>query len=506
MDAPAISASDVEPATDGVLGPRGLAAFLALHLLVWTVVATIAGISGAVHHDMTEAYDWGREFQLGYAKHPPVFAWIAGAWFSVLPRIDWAFYMLSALNAAGGLAGVWALAGRLLPRPQQNAALLLTALTPFFNILAVTFNANAILLLVWPWTVYGFVRSIQSLKPGDAVLFGVLAAAAMGAKYSSILLLGACLVAALLHPRARAYFASPAPYLAVAACLLILTPHLVWALGHRLTTVNYVFEKQALAHKAALIIAGASLLGSLALIGLAGAAYWAAAGKRAGGFLRQALDAAWSRQQRWLTVLALGPALLTVLAGLAINIKVSTNFLIPAFFFIPIAFVAQSGVAIGARQLSLLRRFVAGWFAVALIAAPVFAIGAFMRKTEQTSQPRRELALAATAAWHEAFNAPLRIAAGTEPYGLAMPFYSPDTPSLYDIAAPSATPWVTPERLNRDGLLVVCTEADAACLAAATTIAVAATVHRSIRLTHDFLGRHAKEFGFELIMTPPAAR
>ena len=41
---------------------------------------------GTPHHDMTEAWAWGKEFQLGYAKHPPFTAWLVGGWFAVMPR------------------------------------------------------------------------------------------------------------------------------------------------------------------------------------------------------------------------------------------------------------------------------------------------------------------------------------------------------------------------------------------------------------------------------------
>ncbi len=485
------------------LSPAGVAAFLALHVVVWTVVATLANWSGTLHHDMTEAYDWGREFQLGYAKHPPVFAWVAGAWFAVFPRTDWAYYLLSALNAAGGLAGVWLTAGRLLTRPQQTAALLLTVLTPFFNTLAVTFNANAILLLVWPWTVYAFVRSIQSLRPADGALFGVAAAVAMGSKYSSILLLVSCLGAAALHPRAKAYFTSPAPYVAIAVAALLLAPHLAWAFGHRLTTVTYVFEKQHFSTISALRIAGASLIGSLAFIGLAAAAFGAIAGRNSANMVRRAMAAAGSPRLRWLTVLALAPSLLTVLAGLAVNIKVSTNFLIPAFFFIPIAAIAHSGVVVGAAQLVLLRRFVAGWFIAALVGAPVFAIVVFQRQSDLTTEPRAEIAAWATQAWQDAYHQPLKIAAGTAGYGLGLPFYSPDAPSLFDMFGPAATPWVTPERIASDGMLIVCQVADQACAAKAGELATPAGQHRAVRLAHTVLGWRSPEVGFDVFMRPP---
>src|SRR5215475_11561725 len=84
--------------------------FCLLHTAIWTLYATLSN-EGALHRDMIEAYSWGREFQLGYYKHPPFWSWIAGAWFEVFPRTNWAFYLLATLNSAIAIAGVWQLAG-----------------------------------------------------------------------------------------------------------------------------------------------------------------------------------------------------------------------------------------------------------------------------------------------------------------------------------------------------------------------------------------------------------
>src|ERR1700741_4975915 len=57
---------------------------------VWTLTASLADGAGALHHDVVEAYAWGREFQWGYYKHPPFWSWLSGAWFLVFPRANWA--------------------------------------------------------------------------------------------------------------------------------------------------------------------------------------------------------------------------------------------------------------------------------------------------------------------------------------------------------------------------------------------------------------------------------
>ena len=39
-----------------------------------------------INHHVFDAFAWGREFQLGYAQHPPFWAWLRGTWFLAFPR------------------------------------------------------------------------------------------------------------------------------------------------------------------------------------------------------------------------------------------------------------------------------------------------------------------------------------------------------------------------------------------------------------------------------------
>src|SRR5208282_111537 len=125
-------------------------AFLCLHTAFWTVYATLSN-DGALHQDMVEAYSWGREFQLGYYKHPPLWAWIAGAWFEVFPRTNWAFYLLANLNSGIAVLGVWQLVGLFTEGKQRLNATLLILFIPFYTIQGHQYNANFIQVSLWPW-------------------------------------------------------------------------------------------------------------------------------------------------------------------------------------------------------------------------------------------------------------------------------------------------------------------------------------------------------------------
>ena len=177
---------------------------LSIFVTVWTLYGVISAAPAAIHNDMAEAYVWGRQFELGYFQHPPFWAWIAGLWFEVFPRADWAFTLLAVLNAGLGLYGSWILIGDFADGDRRLAATVLLLLTPFYTFLAFKYNANSIFLSLWPWTMHFFVRSIDNRRLPDAILFGSFMGLAMLSKYFALILAATCFVAALVHPARRA--------------------------------------------------------------------------------------------------------------------------------------------------------------------------------------------------------------------------------------------------------------------------------------------------------------
>ena len=187
---------------------------------------------GRINHDMSEAYVWGREFQWGYHQHSPFWAWICGLWFLIAPHeIVW-FGVLSAINSAVGLIGVWWATGAFVRGPKRTAALALALIIPGFSLMAFKYNANTIFLSLWPFTLGFFVRSFEGGRPRDAAGFGALAGLCLLSKYYALAPLAACFLASLTADRRAAYWRSLSPYLSVAIALALFAPHLVWLARH----------------------------------------------------------------------------------------------------------------------------------------------------------------------------------------------------------------------------------------------------------------------------------
>jgi 4-amino-4-deoxy-L-arabinose transferase-like glycosyltransferase len=429
---------------------------------MWTLYALLSH-RGAVHGDMLEAYSWGREFQLGYFKHPPFWAWIAGAWFEVFPRTTWAFYLLATLNSGIGIVGAWRLNGLLARGIDRFNATALLLLYAAYTLQGHQFNANLILISLWPWTVYAFVASMEKRSAAAAALLGVLAAACLLSKYYSVLLLLSCAAASFAHPDWRRYYRSAAPYISVGVCLALLAPHLWWIVHSGFPTLKYVASKTGFPSTRvytnmvtfALGCAGLNLAAT-ALV--AASRPWRQSPPASGPLADDHVD--------FVAILALGPFILTLLCAALGHFRISTNFASPIFFLMPLLLIQLlRPEPVRLRRLTIMA--VATLCAAAILIAP--AVPTLEGRT--TAKPAIQAAHEAVRIWREATHRPLRIVAGTSPYAGATVFYGGDDTSAFADFDQQHTPWVSEARIARDGLLAMCRTNDEKCLTGAAQLA-----------------------------------
>jgi 4-amino-4-deoxy-L-arabinose transferase-like glycosyltransferase len=483
--------------------PGDLILGVAPYVCVLVGFATIVNAWGSLHHDMTETWAWGKEFQLGYAKHPPFSAWLAGLWFLVMPRSNFGFYLLSGLNVAVALAGVWMLAGIFLDRRARLAALFFLMLTPSFSLWALKFNVNAPLLSTWPWATYFFLRSLVTRRIDYSVYAGVLGGMALLTKYYSLVLFATLFIVAILHPERRRYFASPAPYLTNAVGLLVVMPHVLWTIAAGFPTIDYAVSKTQYEDANVRSIAFGSVAAALATLGAGLFAYATAFGARWPALLRRSLAANADMPNAWLGCLAYGPLLLTIASYLFVNARVTIGFLLPAFFALPVAFLALSRAEVTPTVLRRLGVWVVAVWLTLLAAAPGIAYCTLLFGNWRALEPRRQLANAATRIWHETCGRRLRFVSGEQALATAVTFYSADTPSLFVFDHPEHSPWATSPELNREGVLFLCRARDAACVNRAEAYAGTRALRFERELRVSFLGRAGQSQRFQLIVRPP---
>jgi hypothetical protein len=453
---------------------------LALHALIWTLASWLYRGNLDWAGDMLENYAWGIEWQAGYHKHPPLFAWITAAWFSVFPRTDLAYFALSNVNALVGLCGIAALARRFLPPGPAAVAALAMAVSPVYTTLAIKFNANTVLLSVWPWVAYCFVRYVQEGARKLALLLGAVAALAMLGKYFSIVLLAGLAAAAMARPAWRARVLRPESLLAIMAGTIVLWPHLRWLLQSGMPTFAYARERMAeIEHPLAVVTAdmvayalaqGAYLLPCMAFVLLiARQKRVHAARLMLAGLLRRSTD----RDLWWLsmgTLLAIG-----VLA-LATRTRVSVLWGNAQWFAVVplwLVILGRAGITLDMRRIPQVMAVY--WVAVLCVSA----LAGYLRVVNHerlAAEPRAELAQAARAAWRQHMGTPLGIVAGNDKEARSIAFYGEGLTRYWDVFDPATTPWLSAADVGRQGALLVCQAADARCRDAAASFTEARPV------------------------------
>jgi 4-amino-4-deoxy-L-arabinose transferase-like glycosyltransferase len=480
---------------------------LGVFAALWALYFTIAEAPVAIKHDMAEAYAWGREFQLGYNQHPPFWAWVCGLWFSLFPRAQWAFALLSSVNAGIGLWGAWALIGDFAQGPKRVAAWALLLLTPLYTFYAYKYDANTIFLSIWPWTLHCFMRSLHRRRVGDAVAFGACLGLAMLSKYYALILVATCLLAALQHPSRWRYFASASPYVSGVVAAVICAPHIGWLLTHRAPPLRYLtsisgWDWNYVAFQATRTLLGALGI-SLGVILVVGFTAWTSRRHGIAAFGRDARGST----VRVLATLTLAPLALTVASALALRTTSTVEMTVGTFPLLPLLVIEAAGV----RDLDLLCRIsvrLAGAVTLgALALSPAVALArAYMSSNAMNATPFQEVAVAATRLWHDRTSLPLAYVAGSDWYENATAFYSPDRPHVFVHFDYSRNLWVSPEALAKQGLLSVCLSGDTACLAATARFATPRAARAELSLAHAFWGHVAKPVRFVVTVIPPRDR
>src|ERR1700716_361853 len=213
---------------DGIEAGWAVPLLLIGFIAVWQAFLATAYFSGDLHPDVLETWTLGRRIEWSYSKHPPLMGWVARAWTSVFPLTNWSFQLMALASSALALWTGELISRRFVAGDKRMIVLLLLMLLPTYQFHAQRFNANAVLLAVWPIATYCFLRSFETREIRWAIAAGAPAALAMLGKYYSVFLVGGFAFAAIFHPQRRAYFGSWAPWVSIATGFAALAPHLHW--------------------------------------------------------------------------------------------------------------------------------------------------------------------------------------------------------------------------------------------------------------------------------------
>jgi 4-amino-4-deoxy-L-arabinose transferase-like glycosyltransferase len=400
---------------------------LAIFAAVWTIYLAIAYLGSDLHPDVLETWTLGRKFELGNPKHPPLMGWVARAWTSVFPLTDWSMQLMAMTNAALALWAIDRIAARFVTGEKRVVILLLLMVLPVYQFHAQRFNANTLLLSLWPIATYCFLRSFEERTPRWAVAAGVTAALAMLGKYYSVFLISSFVVAAILHPARREYFSSRSPWISAAAGLCMLAPHLYWLAMSGAPSFDY-----AKAHMGATLPAAFNevfffLAGLLATIIPVLLVWIFIAGYR---LKQMPQDFRTMKSGLWLLFLIFcGTICCPILVSLAVGTDLPATWALQGLFFIPLLVVSGATYAISRFHTVNLAVLVGGSALIAVaVAAPVHAAYRNRVGYEEGRNLYRLAALELTRHWRAVNGTPLQAVSGNDALAFAVAFYSPDHP------------------------------------------------------------------------------
>jgi 4-amino-4-deoxy-L-arabinose transferase-like glycosyltransferase len=216
------------------------AVFAALHAAVWTILPAI--LFPNLPLDLIEALVYGREWQLGHDKLPPLPWWIVEILYRVFGS-DIAYYLFAQLTVIAAFAFVFATARKIVGGWGAMAAVLIVDGLHYFNFTAPKFNHDVIQLPFWAMAGFAFHAALRGGRLMHWALLGAALGAAIWAKYFVVVLALPMALFLLLDPQARRSLATPGPWLAAAIALIVAAPHLVWLVQNEFLPLRYADER-----------------------------------------------------------------------------------------------------------------------------------------------------------------------------------------------------------------------------------------------------------------------
>ena len=225
------------------LRPWVFPGFLALHAAVWTALPAL--LYPNLPLDLIEALVYGREWQLGYDKLPPLPWWLVEVLYRLVGH-DFAYYLLAQAAVVAGFAVVWAMARPLVGTRGALVAVVILDGLHYFNYTAAKFNHDVIQLPFWALAGYAFHRALRGGEWRHWLLLGLAIGLSLWAKYFVAVLAIPLAIFMLADRDARKHFATPGPYIALAAAIATMAPHLVWLVANDFLPFGYAEHRAVL--------------------------------------------------------------------------------------------------------------------------------------------------------------------------------------------------------------------------------------------------------------------
>jgi 4-amino-4-deoxy-L-arabinose transferase-like glycosyltransferase len=431
------------------------------HVVLWTLLPVLTHPNAPM--DIVEMLFFGREWQWGYFKHPPLTSWTAEAAYQLCGRHVWGVYLVSQLSVAACFWAVWRLGRELLPPREALLGAMLLEVSWNYTLGSMEYNNNVGLYPYWTLAILFAYWSLTDGRWRYWIATGVALALAMLSKYTAAVLAATMFLYLVVEPTARQWWRRPGPWLTILAGLLVFLPHLAWAASQGFPAINFALartqgESRLLDH----LLCPASFAASQAAILLPTAFVLAALIRKR--FALRELNTTERARRRFLLAMVLGPF------GLCLALAA-----MKALWF-RTAYGSQLWPYAGLLALYCFRldgsrpAWRNAWIAWTIVAVALFGVGLVrivagpqvQRKPSRVHFNGPRLAADVEGIWRARFNRPLPAAVGEWWLAGNVALYGPSRahvwggsdPDLADFG-PHYAAWTSDQSLRRTGGVVL---------------------------------------------------
>lgn len=429
-----------------------LHAFILFQACLWTL------LPWAVNHnldkDTIEIIFWGREWQIGYFKHPALLSWIAELLYMAFGANDTIYYIIAQSFMVASFYFVWMLAVRYVEPLQAVLAVICLPVFGYYSFTTPYVNHNTILNVVWTLMVLLAHGAIVERKDWVWPWLGLCAGIGVWCKYPILILVAVLGMLLLLDSRHWARLRRPEFAWGCGVFLAVIAPHLLWLVQNDFTTLRHAAASGGMtgvagpaSHILFPLTALAMMIGMalpvLGLLGLLGRPRWS----------RQPLD----DSGRFLLAVTLGPIGLVLALSALFAVDMKVEWFTPFFFTVPLLILRLFFREAGPLRLKGFGLALGGLSsAMAVVYALIFlGLVPLLPEARWTQFPGRALARAAAKAWNGHCDTGVPIVVGDRGLAGLVSYRLPHQPQVYAAADRRQAPWLSDDAVRRQGAVIV---------------------------------------------------
>lgn len=422
---------------------------LAAYFVAWSLLPALLGNSLPL--DVVEGIHWGREWQAGYYKHPPLPSWLL---YPAYAALGWVGPMLlSQLCIMLALFFVYRLGSRLLSPEHAAIGTLLVMGIYYYSWPSVEFNHNIAQLPIWAALGYYGFLCLQEPRLRHWLLLGLWCGLGMLTKYSVAIMILVLLGYMVISPYRRLW-RTLGPWLTIAVSLLVFVPNGLWLVQHDWLPLHYAAERSATSQRTAaleLVITQVLMHLPLLLIVLV---------SRPWKLSPSSEPRTWrllTPHASYLWTIALAPFLLVVAMSVVTGKDMRQMWASPMWNFSGLLAVALLPANWLPTHERLAKRGIAIWLLLVTMLMVVFVQwGLQLRgKPSRMHWPAKTIATQVQSTWQTLSSCPLQVISGDSWLaGLAAMPVTAQAPHLLIDNTPNYAPWVTPALLQQGTLWI----------------------------------------------------